>query len=154
MPQEINEAVVKLTEGMQFIGQSGSGHAFVMDGAKGFGDDTGPRPMEVLLIGLAGCTGMDVAYILRKQRVQIEGFKVKVTGKRAEDHPKIYTDIEIEYIVQGRDIQEKQLLKAIELSATRFCSASVMLGKSSRIVHKYTLKNDSGEARGTFEKQA
>jgi len=153
MTQEIDEANVRLVNKMQFVAQTGSGHAFVLDGAKGFGDDTGPRPMEVLLVGLAGCTGMDVAYILRKQKVEPEKFEVKVTGKRAESHPRIYTDIEIEYIVEGSNIQEKHLLKAIELSATKFCSASVMLGKSSRISHKYTLKNSSGEIKGEFTKE-
>lgn len=148
---DISKAMVTLVDGLQFVGEAGSGHAIVLDGAAGFGRDTATRPMELLLMALAGCTGMDVAYILRKRRVNIQHFQVRANARHAPQHPKVYTDIEIEYIVKGPDIKVKDLEWAIELSATTFCSASVMLGATARIVHKYRLDGAEGQGEATLE---
>jgi len=118
----ISKAMVTLVDGLQFVGEADSGHAIVLDGAAGFGRDTGTRPMELLLIGLAGCTGMDVAHILRKRRVNIQHFEVRVSVERA-----------------------------IKLSATKFCSASVMLGATARIAHKYHLDGVEGESEASLK---
>ena len=149
--EDLSTALATLVEGMQFVGEAGSGHAVVMDGGPGFGRDTGTRPIEFLLVGLAGCTGMDVVHILRKQRVEVRSFQVAVKARRAEKHPKVYTWIEIEYRVSGPDIRLKHLEKAVTLSATKFCSASVILGKTAEIVHKYRLENAEGTREGVFE---
>ena len=139
---DISKAMVTLVDGLQFVGEAGSGHAIVLYGAAGFGRDTGTRPMELLLMGLAGCTGMDVVHILRKRRVN---------ARRAPQHPKVYTNIEIEYVVKGPDIKVKDLERAIKLSATKFCSASVMLGAMARIAHKYRLEGIEGESEASLE---
>ncbi len=149
--QEFSTALATLVEGMQFVGEAGSGHGIVMDGGPGFGRDTGTRPIELLLVGLAGCTGMDVVHILRKQRVEIRSFQVAVKAKRAEKHPKVYTWIEVEYRVAGPDIRLKHLEKAISLSATKFCSASVILGKTAEVVHKYRLEGAEGLQEGVLD---
>ncbi len=147
----INTASATLVEGMQFVGETGSGHAVVMDGASGLGRDTGGSPMEFLLVGLAGCTAMDVAYILRKQRVEVSSLKVVVNARRAAKHPKVYEHIEVEYTVAGPDILRRHLEKAVTLSATQFCSASVMLGKTANIVHHLHLESDEGTWEGTLD---
>jgi len=148
---EIDTASSTLVEGMQFVGETGSGHAVVLDGAAGMGRDTGARPMEFLLVGLAGCTAMDVAFILRKQRVEVRSLKVAARARRAPEHPKIYEHIELDFTVAGLDIQRQHIEKAVSLSATRFCSASVMLGKSAEIVHRIHLTNDEGTREWTLE---
>ncbi len=148
--QDLSTALATLVDGMQFVGEAGSGHAVVMDGGPGFGRDTGTRPIEFLLVGLAGCTGMDVVHILRKQRVEVRSFQVAVKAKRADKHPKVYTWIEVEYRVSGPDISLKHLEKAVTLSATKFCSASVMLGRTAEFVHKYRLENSGGVQEGVF----
>jgi len=148
---DISKAMVTLVDGLQFVGEAASGHAIVLDGAAGFGRDTGTRPMELLLMGLAGCTGMDVAHILRKRRVNIQHFQVRVNARHAPEHPKVYTNIEIEYIVKGPDIKVKDLERAIKLSATKFCSAAVMLGATACIAHKYRLDGAEGQGEATLE---
>lgn len=146
MENECITATATLVDGLQMVGESSSGHALVMDGAADFGRDTGVRPMELLLVGLAGCTGMDVAHILRRRRKELRHFQVRVNARRAPQHPKVYTEIEIEYDVRGPDIKRKDLEMAIELSATTFCAASKMLGKAARITHKYFLDGAEGES--------
>ncbi len=103
------------------------------------GDDDGFRPMELLLIGLAGCTSMDVISILEKKRQDVTDFEVRVHGDRAEDHPKIFTDIVVEYVVTGRNIDPAAVERAVELSQTKYCSANAMLSKAARIEHKITI---------------
>jgi putative redox protein len=147
----VGQATVTLVDGLQMVGESGSGHAIVLDGAPGFGRNTGIRPMELLLLSLAGCTGMDVVHILGKRRVNVQHFQVRVNAWQAPTHPKVYTDIEVEYIVKGLDIKVKDLEMAIELSATAFCSVSAMLSKAARITHKYRLDGAEGERAATLE---
>ncbi len=95
--------------------------------------------MEMLLVGLAGCTGMDVLSILRKKRQRVTAFEVRVQGVRAETHPMVFEDITIEYIITGYDVQPEAVERSIELSMTRYCGASATLGKTARIKHKYCI---------------
>lgn len=146
--QKVSSAKVTLVEGMQMVGEAGSGHAIVLDAAPDLGRDTGLRPMELLLLGVAGCTGIDVAHILRKRRRTLQYLQVRVQGQHAPEPPQVYTNIEIEYVVNGPDIKVKDLERAIELSATKFCSASAMLEVAARITHKYRLNGAEGESEG------
>lgn len=122
-------AQVTWVEGMQFVARGeASGVAVVLDGAAehgGFG--SGPRPMEMLLLGLAGCTGMDVISILQKKRQQVTGFTMNLRGYRADEHPKRYTRIEIEYVFRGENLSPEAVARSIELSQTKYCSVSASL---------------------------
>ncbi|CUS88185.1 putative redox protein [Candidatus Kryptobacter tengchongensis] len=127
---------VKFVDGMTFIGKGESNHWVVMDGAETVGgSDAGTRPMELVLIALGGCTGMDVVSILRKKRVKFDKFEMKISGERAEEHPKVYTKIDIEYIIYGKEINPKDVEHAIELSQSKYCSVSAMLKKSGAQVN-------------------
>lgn len=95
--------------------------------------------MEMLLVGLGGCTGMDVISILRKMRQEVTHYEVRLEGTRAEEHPKIYTDITVEHVLKGRKLQEELVRKAVDLSANRYCPASAMLGKAAKIRHTYRI---------------
>jgi putative redox protein len=109
------------------------------------GDDDGFRPMELLAVGLAGCTAMDVISILSKKRQDVTGFEVQVHAGRASEHPKVITDAVIEYYVTGRSLDEAALLRAIELSATRYCPAQAMFGQLMPIELKYHIFEEHGE---------
>ena len=137
---EIMTAQATLETGMRFDAASGSGHHVTLDAAKhGGGQNAGFRPMELLLVGLAGCTGMDVTSILRKKRQQVTGYEVDVTGVRAEDHPMVFVEITVEHIVTGHRIQHEAVARAIELSEERYCGAGAMLGKVARLTHTYRI---------------
>ena len=126
--------------GRQFVGESGSGHAMVMDAStKGDGRNTGPSPMEMLLLGMAGCTGIDVVSILEKGRQAVSGVEVEIQAERDPEPPMVFTHIEVEYRVSGRNLSDKAVQRAIELSETKYCSASVMLGKTADITTRYTI---------------
>lgn len=131
------KAKLEWKEKMQFAGQAGSSPSVLLDNPDG---KTGPTPMEMLLMGVAGCTAMDVISIMRKKRADVTGFQVNVTGERAEDHPKRYTRILIEYVLEGRALSPKDVERAVELSATKYCSAigsvSAPVETSYRIVEK------------------
>ena len=114
------EAQLKWTEGLQFIGRADSGPAVVLDNPE---NATGASPMEVLLMGVAGCTGMDVVSILQKKRVKLAGFTVNVRGERAEGHPAYYTQVAIEYLVYGEEVSPAAVERAIELSREKYCGA-------------------------------
>lgn len=136
------QARVKWVEGLTMVGESGSGHALVMDGAAEYGGrDMGARPMEMLLLGMGGCTQIDVVMILRKARQQVTDCVVELQAERAESEPKVFTRIHAHFIVSGHDISEKQVEKAISLSAEKYCSASIMLGKTAVITHDYEIRN-------------
>ncbi len=107
--------------------------------AAGGGDDDGFSPMELLLVGLAGCTAMDVISILQKKRQDVTGFEVRVQGVRATEHPKVFTNIVLEYIVTGHHVEQAAVERSVELSATKYCSAAAMLGKVAQIEHKITV---------------
>lgn len=129
---------VKWTDGAQFVGESDSGHAVVMDGPPaGGGRDTGIRPMEMMLLGVGGCTAYDVVHILGKQRQAVADCYVTLDAERAETDPKIFTAINIHFIVTGQGLSEKQVARAVELSAEKYCSASAQLAPSCTITHSY-----------------
>jgi putative redox protein len=138
------DATIKLDHGMTFIAQADSGFDVRMgtDPSVG-GDDDGPRPMELVLLGLGGCTAMDVISILRKMREEVSSFEVKLSADREQEHPKVFTHIVISYIVRGRNINEENLAKAIRLSAERYCPAQAMLAQVVTIEHDYQIIDEA-----------
>jgi len=126
---------------LRLVGEASSGPAIVIDHVLPGEErqETGPRPMELLLIGLAGCTAMDVVSILKKKRQPFTGLEVRATGERAETHPKVYTQIHMEFVVKGRGVDPRAVERAIELSQTKYCSASAMLGKVAEITTSYRI---------------
>jgi putative redox protein len=128
------KARAKWVEGMAFMGEAGSGHAVIMDGAPEYGGrNLGIRPMEMLLIGLAGCTGFDVVQILKKGRESVTGCEVEVEAERATEDPKVFTRIHIAYRVSGRDLSQAKAERAVTLSKEKYCSASIMLGATAEM---------------------
>lgn len=133
-------AVAKLETGMRFNAQATSGYHVTLDSNElNGGEGAGFSPMEMLLVGLAGCTGMDVLSILRKKRQDVTGYEVHVDGIRADEHPKVFVEISIEHVVTGHNIQPVAVARAIELSETRYCGAEAMLGKVARITNTYRI---------------
>jgi putative redox protein len=128
----MNEARVAWVNEMQFVAETGSGHSLVLESG---GSNRAPSPMEMLLVGMAGCTAVDVVHILRRMRQLVTDVQVNVKGVRAEKPPRIYTDIEVEYVVTGRGLSEEKVRRAVELSETTYCSASAMLGKTATITN-------------------
>jgi putative redox protein len=129
---------VKWIDGMMMVGESGSGHAVVMDGpADVGGNNMGVRPMEMLLIGMAGCTTVDVVSTLKKMRENIDDCIAEVSAERASEHPKVFTNIHIHFIVQGSDLNPAKVEKAIALSADKYCSASIMMAKTADVTHDF-----------------
>lgn len=124
-----------------FLGESGSGHAVVMDGPPDAGGrNLGVRPMEMLLIGLGGCSNFDVVSILRKGRQPVESCEVFLDAERADEEPKVFTKIHLHFVVKGRGLKEAQVKRAVELSAEKYCSASIMLGRAGvDISHDYKI---------------
>ncbi|KUL96297.1 peroxiredoxin [Bosea sp. WAO] len=121
-------------EGMAFMGEAGSGHAVIMDGAPEYGGrNIGIRPMEMLLIGLAGCTGFDVVQILKKGRENVTGCEVEVEAERATEDPKVFTKIHISYRITGRGLSQAKAERAVTLSKEKYCSASIMLGATAEM---------------------
>ncbi|MCL4490567.1 MAG: OsmC family protein [Nitrospirae bacterium] len=134
------QAKVKWVGGLQFVGESETGHAIVMDAdTEVGGGNTGMRPTELLLVGLGGCSGMDVASILQKKREQVTGVEVNIKGEKADTHPKKFTDIEIEYIVSGKNISEEAVKKAIDLSMEKYCSVKATLEGVAKITYSYRI---------------
>jgi putative redox protein len=129
---------IRWVQDAMFIGESGSGHAVVMDGPpESGGRNLGCRPMEMLLLGLGGCTAFDVIHILRKARQPISHCTVELNAERAVSPPKIFTRIHIHFVVSGKDLSLSQVARAIQLSAEKYCSASIMLGKTAEITHDF-----------------
>jgi len=121
-----------------FIGESGTGHKLLMDGpAEGGGHNLGPRPMEMLLLGTGSCSCYDVISILKKSRQNVIRCEVEISSKRAETEPKVFTDIHIHFNVFGVDLKERQVERAVSLSAEKYCSASIMLGASANVTHSF-----------------
>ena len=134
------KARVKWVEDVTFVGESGSGHAIVMDGPpESGGRNLGVRPMEMLLLGMGGCTAFDVMLILKRARQQVTDCVVELEAERAEEAPKVFTRIHAHFVVTGKDLSEKQVQRAIQLSAEKYCSASIMLGKAADITHDYKI---------------
>ncbi len=133
-------ALVSLVKGMQFVGKSGSGHAIVMDADEKFGgNNTGARPIELLLTGFGGCTGMDVISILRKKRQEITSLEIKVDGQREEGHPGRYSAIHLLYIVTGINVSKEAVERAISLSLDKYCAVGATLARSADITHEYRI---------------
>ena len=134
------KARVKWVEQATFLGESGSGHAVVMDGPPDSGGrNLGVRPMEMLLLGMGGCTGFDVVYILKRQRQPVSDCVVELSAERAETGAKVFTRIHVHFIVSGEGLAEKQVARAVKLSAEKYCSASLMLGKTAEITHDFEI---------------
>jgi putative redox protein len=132
------KARIKLVEGVSFMGITESGHAVIMDGPPdGGGKNLGPRPMEMLLLGAGACTSLDVVHILRKSRQDIRDCVAEVEADRAEKEPKVFTRIHIHFIVSGKALDAKRVEQAIKLSAEKYCSATIMLGKTADITHDF-----------------
>ena len=132
------KARIKLLENVSFVAESGSGHALVMDGApEGGGRNMGPRPMEVVLMGTGGCTAYDVVHILRKSRAPVTDCVVEIDAERAEEDPKVFTKIHFHFIVTGNGLKPAQVERAVHLTAEKYCSASIMLGKTAQISHSF-----------------
>ena len=135
------EATIQRISGTALAGRGGSNHWGVMDGPEDFGGfSAGTRPMELILIGLAGCTAMDVLSILKKKRVKLDDFSMRVEADRAEDHPKVFTKIKLHYVFTGRDIKPKDVERSIELSQDKYCGASAMLRKAAEVTYDYEIK--------------
>ncbi len=127
--------------GVTFVGETSEGHKIVMDGApEGGGRNLGARPMETLLLGMGGCTAYDVVSILQKARQDVRDCTLEMRAERAEDHPRVFTEIHIHFVVVGRLLSEKQVEKAIKLSAEKYCSASIMLGETAKITHDFEIR--------------
>ena len=134
------KARIKWVENVAFLGETDSGHAVLMDGApEGGGRNLGPRPMEMLLIGAGGCTAYDVVHILKKSRAQITDCVAEITAERADEDPKVFTKIHFHFTVTGKNLKPEQVERAITLSAEKYCSASIMLGKTATITHDFEL---------------
>jgi putative redox protein len=137
----VRTATVQLQEGMAFEATAGSGHMLVMDAnAQHGGTGKGFSPMELLLVGLGGCTAMDVISILRKMRQEVVDYRVEVSGTRREEHPQVYTEIEVVHVVRGRGVDPAKVAHAVELSSTKYCSASAMLAASAEVRHRYEVE--------------
>lgn len=128
------KASVRLVSGMQFVASGDSGHAILMDGLPKFGGtDSAPRPMELLLFGLGGCTGMDAISILRKKRQQVDSLEINLTGTKAEKEPMRYVDVQIEFVITGKGIDEDAVKRAISLSMEKYCSVKATLEQETKI---------------------
>ncbi len=131
---------VKWLDNMSFVGESGSGHSIVMDGPPEFGGrNLGVRPMEMLLLGLGGCASFDVVSMLKKSKQDLVDCEVEISAERANEEPKVFTKIHLHFIISGNDLSDKRVARAIELSAEKYCSASIMLGKTAVVTHDYEL---------------
>ncbi|RMH15157.1 MAG: OsmC family protein [Gammaproteobacteria bacterium] len=126
-----------------FVGETGSGHALVIEGPpEAGGQNRGPRPMELLLLGLGSCSAFDVVHILKKGRHAVADCRVEINAERADTDPKVFTRIHLNFFVSGKGLDEKAVSRAVNLSAEKYCSASIMLGKACTITHDFTIETD------------
>lgn len=132
------ECTVRWHDGMSFIAETGSGHMVAMDGApEAGGRNLAPRPMELLLAGAGGCTAFDIVMILKRGRQEVSGCEVKLSAERAEADPKVFTRINLHFVVTGKDLKADAVERAIKMSAEKYCSASIMLGKTAVMTHTW-----------------
>ena len=137
---ETKKVYLKQIKGLSLAVRGESNHWVTMDGPEKLGgSDAGVRPKELLLMSLAGCTGSDVVSILQKKRVNLTDFEINITAQQTEEHPKVFTDIDLEYVFYGKDIKEKDVERAIELSTNTYCGVSAMLKKAINIKHTYRI---------------
>lgn len=134
------KATIKWIDGVSFVGESESGHAVVLDGPPSAGGrNIGIRPMELLLIGMGGCSAFDVVSILTRGRQDLVDCRAELSAERAEEDPKVFTRIHVHYVVSGRGLKAATVERAIKLSAEKYCSASIMLGKTAEVTHDYEI---------------
>jgi len=127
--------------GLQFAAKTGSGHEVIMDGDPAYGgENRGPRPMELVLVGLGGCSGMDVASILKKKKMDVTAIDISVKGERAPDYPKKYTDVEIEFTVKGKNLAKEAVEKAVELSMNKYCSVKATIEGVAKVKWSYKIE--------------
>ncbi|TCK17206.1 putative redox protein [Thiogranum longum] len=135
------QARIKWVQDATFIGESGSGHAVVMDGPPDHGGrNLGVRPMEMLLLGMGGCTAFDVMHILKKSRQPVTDCVAELEAERTDEDPKVFRAIHVHFIVTGKALDDKRVARAVSLSAEKYCSASIMLGKTATITHDYEIR--------------
>jgi putative redox protein len=134
------KAVVKWLDNMSFVGESESGHSVVMDGPpESGGRNLGVRPMEMVLLGMGGCTAFDVVLILQRQRQSITDCFVELLAERADDTPKVFTKIHVHYVVKGIGLDKKRVARAVDMTAEKYCSVSIMLAKSVDVTHDFEI---------------
>lgn len=134
------KACVKWIDSDRFLGESGSGHAVVMEGAPAAGESAiGIRPMEMLLLGMGGCTAYDVVSILQKAREAVTDVVVEIEGERADTVPRVYTRIHAHYVVTGRGLKDAAVARAVKLSAEKYCSVTIMLAATATVTHDYEI---------------
>jgi putative redox protein len=142
----IKHAVIKQLQGITFAAKADSNHWLVMDGSAAFGgSDAGASPKELLLCALGGCTSSDIIPILRKKRLPLEGFEARLTATVRDEHPKVFTDIHIEYVFYGEGLNAADLERAIELSLSKYCSVTAMLQGCVNITHSYRVEKEQPE---------
>ena len=135
------KAKIKWLDGRAFVGESGSGHAVVMDGApESGGRNIGVRPMEMLLLGLGGCTAFDVVMILEKGRENITSCEIELEAERADTEPKVFTHVKLIYKLKGKNLKPASVERAIKLSEEKYCSATAMFAKTARIEHEWSVE--------------
>ena len=135
------KAYIKQLKGITFVGKTDSNHWITMDGPENFGgSNAGIRPKELILLGLGGCTGSDVVSILTKKRVNLDDFEINIETEVSEEHPQVFTKLHLEYVFYGKDINAKDVERAIELSQTKYCGVTAMLEKSVQITHSYRIE--------------
>jgi putative redox protein len=141
------KARIKWLEGMTYVAEAGSGHALVVDGPPDMGGrNLGVRPMELMLMGLGSCSAVDVVHILKKARQGISDCEVQLDAERAASAPRVFTRIRLHFVVTGSNLSEKQVKRAVALSTEKYCSASIMLGRSVTIEHTYEIRQTNGSA--------
>jgi putative redox protein len=134
------KATVKWLDNMSFVGESESGHSVVMDGPPDSGGrNMGVRPMEMVLLGMGGCTAFDLVLILQRQRQQVIDCRVELDADRADDVPKVFTRIHVHYVVTGKGLDDRKVARAVEMTAEKYCSVSIMLAQSVDITHDYEI---------------
>lgn len=137
---ETKKLYLKQIKGLTFAAKGESNHWITMDGPEQVGgNNAGARPKELLLMSLAGCTGSDVVSILKKKRVNLTDFEINITAQQTEEHPKVFTELDLEYVFYGKDIKTKDIERAIELSTGTYCGVSAMLKKAMKINHTYRI---------------
>ena len=138
MSQAWKEVTAEWVGELSFVGKNPNGGRVQMGTIDG---QPGTSPMELILMGVAGCTGVDIVHILGKKRITLDQFEVRVRGKRADDYPQVYTEVEIEYLLWGEDLDPKAVEQAIQLSEDKYCSASAMISKTAAMHSRYRILN-------------
>jgi len=129
--------------GLQFSAKTGSGHEVIMDGDPAYGgEDKGPRPMELVLVALGGCSGMDIASILKKKKMDVSAIDITVKGERAPDYPKKYTGVEIEFTVKGKDLTKEAVERAVQLSMDKYCSVKATIEGVAKVKYSFNVVNE------------